>query len=248
MSIAALTGFAARGFIGGASLLFAAVPSQAATPLLLADSRAALLGVIANPDVAFILLLVGIYALLLEFAYPGAIVPAILGIVCLALAALALSALPVQYGALALLLSGLALMMGEAFTPGFGIAGIAGLVAFVAGSHYLFASDAAGLEMRVSLPLIIGAAAASAALIFLVAGAALKARQRPPATGAEEMLAASGVVIDWDGGRGNIRIHGEVWAATADASLKPGDAVRVARRDGLTLIVEPQTPGAHHDR
>lgn len=206
---------------------------------LLADGTTALLGVIANPDVAFILLLVGIYALLLEFVHPGTFLPAITGIICLTLAALALSALPVQYGALALLLAGIALMIAEAFTPGFGVLGLFGFAAFIAGAHFLFEPSAGQLEMRVSFPLIIGSAIASAALTFFVVGAAIKARQRPPATGAEQMLASQGTVIDWSGESGNIRIHGEVWAARASAALKPGDTVRVASRDGLTLVVEP---------
>ena len=206
---------------------------------LLDDGQAALLGAIANPDIAFILLLIGIYALLLEFAHPGAIVPAVTSVVCLALAALALSALPVQYGALALLLAGIALMIAEAFTPGFGVLGLLGFAAFIDGSHFLFDAPAGQLEMRVSFPLILGSAVASAGLTFFVVGAAIKARQRPPATGAEQMLASQGTVIDWSGDCGNIRVHGEVWAARAAAALKPGDIVRVASRDGLTLIVEP---------
>ena len=216
-------------------MTFAAHASSA----FLGDGRAALLGAIANPDLAFILLLVGIYALLLEFAHPGTFLPAITGIVCLALAALALSALPVQYGALALLLAGIALMIAEAFTPGFGVLGLFGFAAFIGGAHFLFDPSAGQLEMRVSFPLILGSAIASAALTFFVVGAAVKARQRPPATGAEQMLASQGTVIDWSGDSGNIRIHGEIWAARASTALKPGDTVRVANRDGLTLIVEP---------
>lgn len=213
----------------------AAFPSFA----LLDNGHAALLGAITNPDVAFILLLIGIYALLLEFAHPGTFVPAVTGVVCLALAAIALSALPVQYGALALLLAGVALMIAEAFTPGFGVLGLLGFAAFIGGSHFLFDASAGQLEMRVSFPLILGSAVASAALTFFAVGAAIKVRQRPPATGAEQMLASQGTVIDWSGEIGNIRIRGEVWAARASAPLKPGDTVRVASRDSLTLIVEP---------
>lgn len=208
----------------------------------LADGRAALLGGLAHPDIAFVLLLVGIYALLLEFAHPGAIVPAVVGIVCLGLAALALSALPVQYGALALLLAGIALMIAEAFTPGFGVVGLLGFAAFVGGAHFLFDAPSGDLQMRVSLPLIIGSALASAGLTFFVVGAALKARQRPPATGAEQMLASRGTVIDWSGESGNVRVHGEVWAARGSRAFNPGDAVRVASRDGLVLTVEAASP------
>lgn len=206
---------------------------------LLADGTVALLGAIANPDIAFILLLVGIYALLLEFAHPGTFLPGITGVICLTLAAIALSALPVQYGALALLLAGIALMVAEAFTPGFGILVLFGFAAFIGGAHFLFDASSGPLEMRVSFPLILGSAIASATATFFVVGAAIKARRRPPTTGAEQMLTSQGTVIEWSGENGNIRIHGEVWAARASAALKPGDVVRVASRDGLTLIVEP---------
>jgi membrane-bound serine protease (ClpP class) len=204
-----------------------------------ADNRDLLLGFIANPDAAFILLLVGIYALLLEFAHPGTLLPGIVGVICLTLAAFALSALPVQYGALALLIAGIALMTAEAFTPGFGILGLFGFMAFVAGGYFLFDAPAGQIEMRVSMPLLIGSAVASAGLIFFVGGAALKARQRPTTTGSEQMLAEQGTVIDWTGTSGNIRIHGEVWAARGARPLVAGDVVRVMSRDGLVLVVEP---------
>ena len=130
---------------------WSALPSHAASSF--ADSRDALLGTIANPDAAFVLLLVGIYALLLEFAHPGTFLPGIVGVVCLTLAAFALSALPVQYGALALLIAGIALMTAEAFTPGFGLLGLLGFIAFVSGGYFLFDAPAGQIEMRVSMPL-----------------------------------------------------------------------------------------------
>jgi membrane-bound serine protease (ClpP class) len=241
MRIAALVDNACRNLAcrsltaGLAILLLSALPSHAA----FADTRDALLGAVANPDAAFVLLLVGIYALLLEFAHPGTFLPGIVGVVCLTLAAFALSALPVQYGALALLVAGIALMTAEAFTPGFGVLGLLGFMAFVAGGYYLFDAPAGQIEMRVSMPLLVGSAVASAGLIFFVVGAAIQARKRPTATGAEQMLTEHGTVVDWSGNSGNIRIHGEVWAARGQRSFAPGDAVRVASRDGLVLIVEP---------
>jgi membrane-bound serine protease (ClpP class) len=203
------------------------------------DPTARILEFIGNPDAAFVLLLVGIYALLLEFAHPGAILPGIVGVICLTLAAIALSALPVQYGALALLVAGIALMTAEAFTPGFGVLGLLGFMAFVAGGYYLFDTPAGQIEMRVSMPLLAGSAVASAGLIFFVVGAAIKVRKQPTATGAEQMLTEHGTVIDWSGDSGNIRIHGEVWSARGARTFAPGDAVRVTRRDGLVLVVEP---------
>lgn len=199
-----------------------------------------LANLLGNPDLAFVLLLIGIYGIILEIAHPGAIVPGLIGVVCLSFAALALWTLPVHYGALALLLAGVALMTAEAFTPGFGVMGLVGFAAFVGGGYFLFDTSAGAAETRVSLPVILGSAVGSAALMFFVVGAALKARRRPTVTGAEELLASRGTVLDWTGDAGNIRIRGEVWSARASASLKPGDGVKVTGRDGLTLNVEPE--------
>ena len=175
---------------------------------------------------------------------PGALFPGVLGGICLLLALIALSALPVQYGALALLLLGIALMVGEAFTPGIGVLFLGGLVAFLVGSFFLFEPEGSTIDFGVSIPIIIGAAITSAGLTFVVLGAALKARQRPVVTGAEEMIDSRGTVVDWQTGRGNIRIHGEIWSARSDKELKSGDSVRVMRREGLTLIVSPNRGGS----
>jgi membrane-bound serine protease (ClpP class) len=241
MTLAVSPGFAVRSlFAGTVGFLLASQPAQSASALLAFDSRPEWLIAITNPDAAFVLLIVGIYALLVEFTHPGAVIPAVIGLACLALAALALSALPVQYGALALLITGIALMAAEAFTPGFGVLGLLGFAGFIGGGYFLFDAPAGSSEMHVSLPLIAGSAVASAGLIFLVIGAAAKARRRPTVTGAEEMLAARGTVIDWSGDSGRIRIRGEVWAARGNAAFRPGDNVKVASRDGLTLTVEPE--------
>jgi membrane-bound serine protease (ClpP class) len=89
----------------------------------------------------------------------------------------------------------------------------------------------------VSLPLIVGAAMTTAAMVFGVVAVAIKARGRPPAAGAEQMIGMRGQVVDWDAERGRVRAHGEVWAARGNQSLQPGDTVRVVGREGLTLIV-----------
>jgi membrane-bound serine protease (ClpP class) len=195
---------------------------------------------LGNPDIAFVLLLIGIYGIILEIAHPGTILPGLIGLICLVLAGLALSIQPVHYGALALLLAGIALMTAEAFTPGFGILGLLGFAAFVIGGYFLFELPSGAPESRVSIPVILGSAVGSAALLFFVVGAALKARMQPTVTGAEELLKARGTVIDWSGDTGNVRVRGEVWAARGNSAFKPGDGVKVASRDGLTLLVEPE--------
>ena len=135
----------------------------AAATTVESDWRTKLLGVIADPNIAFILLLIGVYGLLFEFWSPGAVLPGVLGGICLLLAMIALSVLPVQYGALALLLLGIAMMVGEALTPGGFVLGIGGIVAFLVGSVFLFDPEGSTIDFGVSIPIIIGAAMASAA-------------------------------------------------------------------------------------
>jgi len=202
--------------------------------------RTRMLGVISDPNVAFILLLIGIYGLLFEFWNPGGLVAGVIGAVSLILGLTALATLPVQYAALGLVLLGIALMVAEAFTPGIGILGIGGLIAFVAGSLFLFDPAGADIDIAVSLPLIVAAAATSGFLAVFVLGAAVKAHTRRAMTGAEEMIGSIGEVVEWTGRKGRVRVHGEIWAARCDRPLNPGDAVRVTERDGLTLVIEPR--------
>ena len=130
---------------------------------------------------------------------------------------------------------GILLMIGEVFTPGVGALGIGGLAAFIVGALFLFEGGAADIDLTVSIPLIIGAAAATAGLAFFVVGAAAQARRRPPALGPEELVGSVGHVIDWQGTSGKIRLSGEVWNARSAHPLKRGDTVRVVAREGLTL-------------
>ncbi|MDP3074926.1 nodulation protein NfeD [Bradyrhizobium sp.] len=201
------------------------------------DWRTRLLGVISDPNVAFILLLIGMYGILFEFWNPGGLVAGVIGAVCLLLGLTALTALPVQYAALGLIVLGIALMITEVFTPGLGILGIGGLTAFVTGSLFLFDPAGADIDISVSLPLIIASAATTGALALFALGAAVTARSRPALTGAEQMIGSVGEVIEWSGLQGRIRVHGEMWNARAKLPFAPGDAVLVVQRENLTLLV-----------
>jgi membrane-bound serine protease (ClpP class) len=202
-----------------------------------------LLDLISDPNIAFVLLLVGVYGILIEFFTPGIFAPGVVGLISLILALIAFSTLPVQLGALGLLLLGIAMMAGEAFVPS-GALGLGGVAAFVIASLFLF-EPASGSSYALSLPLVIGAAIACAAISLLVIGAAIKARQRKPKTGAEQLIGSHGHVVDWRGSEGTVHLLGEHWSARSDAALEAGSPIRVVAREGLTLTVEPAKPRRH---
>jgi membrane-bound serine protease (ClpP class) len=203
------------------------------------DWKAQLMAVIADPNIALILLMIGIYGILFEFWHPGAVVPGVVGAISLIVALTALSVLPVNYAGLALLLLGIALMVAEAFLPSFGIVGLGGIAAFAIGALFLFDPDQSDIPIQASWQVVAGLTAVSAAFFLGVLGLAMRARQRPVRTGAEEMIGMIGEVMQWTGGEGRVHVRGEVWAARSGATLAKGQKVRVVSRTGLTLAVEP---------
>ena len=203
------------------------------------DWRIRVLGVVSNPSVAYILLLIGIYGLIYEFANPGAVLPGTVGAVSLVLALYAFQLLPVNYAGALLMLLGLALMVAEAFVPSFGALGVAGVAAFVVGSMILVDTDVPGYGL--SIPLILAFAVASALLLMFVIGVAVRSRRRGVVSGAEQLIGATGRALSGFPGEGAVHLRGETWTARSDQPIAPGQAVRVVGRDGLTLIVTPQT-------
>ncbi|MEE3876519.1 NfeD family protein [Vibrio sp. YYF0003] len=204
------------------------------------DWRAEMLAVITNPNVAYILILIGIYGLLLEFYNPGIGLPGVLGGICLLLAMYALQMMPVNYAGLGLLLLGIALMIAEAFSPSFGVLGLGGVVAFILGSIFLMDSDLPGFQ--VALPLIFGLAIFSVALIILTVGMLVRIRHRRVTTGLETYPGKQAVVSDdFIDGEGRVQMDGAFWTAKAELNqgLKQGDQVTVVNVKGLTLTVKP---------
>ena len=203
-----------------------------------ADWRTRILGVITNPNIAYVLMLIGIYGLLFEFYSPGAIVPGVVGAICLILALYAFHVLPINYSGLALVVIGVILMISEAFVPSFGALGLGGATAFVIGSIMLMDVDAPGFAVS---PMLIGSVAAvSSGLFFVVMMMLLRSRKRAVVTGLEQLLNSRAKVIDWQDDHGHVRVHGEIWSARATSELQPGRLVNVSSIDGLTLIVTPQ--------
>lgn len=204
--------------------------------------RTRVIAFITDPNVAFLLLLVGLYGLAFEVLTPGSIGPGVIGAIALLLALAALSMLPVNAAGAALLLLGIGLMGAEALSPGFGVLGFGGVAAFIAGGIFLFDPDGADIDLRVAWPVLVSAAATSALLLSFVLGAAIRTRLRTAGTPREPMLHETGEVLRWQGLAGTVRVHGEVWSARADMPLLPSTIVEVVARDGLTLDVRPLPP------
>lgn len=200
------------------------------------DWRSRLLGVIGDPSLAYILLLLGIYGLIYEFMNPGMLLPGVVGSICLLLAFFALQLMPVNYVGLALIVLGIAMMIGEVFLPSFGALGLGGIVAFVLGSVMLIDTDLPGYG--VSWALIAPLAGVSAVLCFVVGSMALRARRRPVLTGSEEMPGSAGEMLEDIEQEGWARVHGERWWVHSRRPLARGTKVQVRARHGLILEVE----------
>lgn len=200
--------------------------------------RFAFLAVLTEPTVAYMLLLVGLYGLLFEGYSPGAIVPGVVGAISLLLALYALQVLPVNYAGVALIVLGAVLMAVEFAMPSFGVLGIGGLVALLAGSLILFDTDVPGYGVPGRLVLGIGVASGLAfmGLVWLAA----RARVRPVETGAAELLDHDAVALDDFAGRGRVHIRGETWQAASAEPVRRGQALQVLGIDGLVLRVAPR--------
>jgi len=202
------------------------------------DWRTRILGVITNPSVAYILILLGIYALIFEFTNPGLVLPGVVGAICVLLAMYAFHLLPVNYAGLLLIVLGIAFMVAEAFLPAFGSLGIGGLISLVLGSIILIDADSVPTGFDIPYALIGGVAAASAAFLFLVAGVAVRNRRRPVVTGREHMIGASAEALEDFEQEGWARVHGESWRVRSNAPVRRGERLRVKAIDGLILTAE----------
>jgi membrane-bound serine protease (ClpP class) len=226
--------------IDGRTVIVAGKPQRLATAgldvvVVPPGWRTVLLALVTNPNVAFVLMLVGIYGLVLEFFSPGAVLPGLVGVISLVVALYALALLPINYAGAALVLAGIALMVAEIHVGAFGALGLGGIVAFIIGALLMFPSRASGFAL--SDAVVAAAAIGSAALLLLVLATLLRWRKRPVVTGSEAMIGASGETVSWQGGEGRVRVKGEIWLARAAAPLAPGTAIRVVGRDGLVLDV-----------
>jgi membrane-bound serine protease (ClpP class) len=204
-----------------------------------ADWRTSFLSFISDPTIAYVLMLLGIYAILFELANPGLVLPGVAGAIALVIGLYGLHMLPVNYAGLALIALGIGFMVAEAFLPAYGSLGIGGFVAFVIVSVILIDTGVPGYGIPYAL--IGGFALASAAFLVVAAGFMVKSRRRPVVSGREELVGSSGEVIDDFEREGWARVHSEMWRVRSAAPLKAGQRVRVAAIDGLTLDVVPES-------
>lgn len=207
------------------------------------DWRSDFLAVITDPNIAYILMLVGIYGLIIEFYNPGIGLPGVLGAMCLLVALYAFQVLPISYAGLGLILLGIGLMVAEAFAPSFGVFGLGGIAAFVIGSVMLMDTDLPGYQL--AMPMIAGFAVFSAALLIIAMGLILKVRRRESVTGTGHMLGERAVVEVLGTEGAYVRLDGELWHAECDQVLAEHDEVIVDAVDGLALRVSKSNKGSN---
>ena len=198
------------------------------------DWRTRLLSLITDPNIAYILMLVGIYGLIFEFSSPGFFVPGVVGAICLVLALYAFQTLPINYAGLALLFLGMVFMVSEAFVTSGGVLGLGGVVAFIIGSIILFDDE----NLAVSLPLIGGIALVSSAFMLWVLTRMIRLRRQPAVSGVESMTNQIAVVSEDFIGEGRVRIGGESWLAHSKVKMKAGQSVRIKSVHDLVLEIE----------
>jgi len=230
--------------IEGREITIAGKPQRLATSGLEVEVRppgwqTELLMLVTNPNVAFILMLIGVYGLIFEFFSPGAVAPGLIGAISLLLAFYALAFMPINYAGAALVLFGVALMIAEVHIGAFGALGVGGIAAFVIGAVMMFPAQAPGLTL--SHGVVAVTALGSAALLLLALAAVLR-RRRPVVTGHEALIGAEGETVSWQDGEGRVRVKGEIWLARSDAALTAGSRVKIVGRDGLVLRVQDVQP------
>ncbi|MDX5375850.1 MAG: nodulation protein NfeD [Gammaproteobacteria bacterium] len=216
--------------IGGITLDTANAPVEFVEP----DWRYELLSIITDPNIAYILMMIGIYGLIFELSNPGYVLPGVVGAICLVLALYAFQVLPINYAGLALILLGIIFMVGEAFMPSFGALGLGGVIAFAVGSVILLDEE----NLSVSLPLIGGTALLSAVFFLWVAGMFIRMRRKKYVSGAEEMIGAQGEALEDFDRSGRIRVHSELWTGVSEQPVRKGQRVEVLSMDGLKLNIK----------
>jgi membrane-bound serine protease (ClpP class) len=183
------------------------------------------------------LIAVGVAGLWLEGYNPGGIVPGVVGVISLLLAAYALQVLPVNYAGLALIIVGMVLIVLEAFVPSFGALGLGGIVAFIFGAIMMFDSGVPGFGISVTF--VVSVAVVFALFLMWMVSYLLRLRRRGAVTGKESILGGTGTAMESFSGAGRIWLEGAPWAAVSKVPIEKDQQVVVTAIDGLKLEVEP---------
>lgn len=207
------------------------------------DWRTEVLSVLANPQMAVILLMLGIYGLFFEMMSPGTALPGVAGLICLLLGLYGLHMLPVNWAGVVLLTLGLLMMIGEVFLPSFGALGIGGLLAFVLGGLFMTGPDVPSYY-ELSIPFLVSIGLASAVIIIGAGTLAVRTRRGRSVSGSESMVGESGTVVGLEDGMAYAEVRGENWRVICNEPLHIGDRVTVLGTQGLKLRV---ARGARHE-
>ncbi|MFZ1122640.1 MAG: NfeD family protein [Candidatus Binataceae bacterium] len=197
----------------------------------------ALLNVLADPNIVYLLMLAGIVGIYFEFGHPGFYLPGVAGAICLLLALASFELLPINLAGFLLLMLGVGMLIAEVFVTSYGVLGIGGVIAFVIGS--LFLIDSAQTNLEVNRGMIAGAAIAMSAIILGLGWVILRERHRRPTTGREGMVGEVGEVREAiaPGAPGRVFVHGEHWRAASNQALAVGARARVVAVRGLEIEV-----------
>jgi len=200
------------------------------------------LNVIADPNIAYLLMMAGLLGLYIEFTSPGVVFPGVAGAICLLLALTALHVLPLNTSGLALILLGVGLLVAEAFVPAFGLLGMGGVVAFVIGSLFLF--DTAGTGVALDRGLVVGVGGTVAVIMLVLATLIVRAQRARVAYGPEAMVGQVGIAKNRLAGEGTVLVRGEYWTADSEEEVEAGERVQVTAVDGLRLHVRRVRSGS----
>ena len=195
-----------------------------------------IINAIADPNIAYMLLMAGILGLYMEFSNPGVLFPGVAGAICMIMALISLQLLSFNYAGLVLIVLGIALLIGEAFMPSFGILGIGGVISLALGSFLLF--DTPNSDLSIDRSIIITAVATMASLIFAISYLVFRSQKIRPTMGMEGLLGEIGEVRRKLSPSGKVFVHGEYWNAEADGEIDVGERIQVVGYDGMNLKVK----------
>jgi membrane-bound serine protease (ClpP class) len=200
------------------------------------------LNTIADPNIAYLLMMAGILGLYMEFSHPGVIFPGVAGAICLLLAFASLQLLPINYAGLGLIILGIGLLIGEAFAPSFGVLGVGGIISLALGSFFLF--DTEGSDLIVDRSIILTAVATLGGFVLAVSYLVFRSQKSKPALGMEGLIGEIGEVRGKLIPAGKIFVHGEYWNARADSEIDVGEKVEVVGYEGMSLKVRRSSQDA----